>query len=119
MPSLTWHAGRKASAVRTAAASCLWSFFESYDCSTALESTNTLSRLLTLMNGLLEDDAEQTRLFICKTYVKIFQRFQNKIPPQSLLKISSSKDGLNSLKVLTKKMIVSCFSFDQKIGGRQ
>ena len=95
LPSLRWHAGRKASAVRTAAASCLWSFFENKSTDSldyeALLNSDTYPQLLTSMNGLVEDEAVQTRIFVCKTYTRLFKVLGPKIGPQILLKIASGK----------------------------
>ena len=98
VPSLKWHAGRKACAVRTAATSCLWSFFENEQSGEVpfldldiLVNSHTYPSLLTSMNGLVEDESEQTRLFICKTYRRLFNMLGPKIGPQILLKIASGK----------------------------
>ena len=93
LPSLRWHAGRKASAVRTAAASCLRSFFENKSTDSldyeALLNSDTYPQLLTSMNGLVEEEAVQTRIFVCKTYTRLFKVLGPKIGPQILLKIAS------------------------------
>ena len=101
VPSLKWHAGRKACAVRTAATSCLWSFFENEQSGEVpfldldiLVNSHTYPSLLTSMNGLVEDESEQTRLFICKTYRRLFNMLGPKIGPQILLKIASGKTSI-------------------------
>ena len=70
IPALIWRSGRKASAIRTAATSSLWSIFES-GClppQTLIEANNdAYSKLLSTMNGLLDDDAEKTRILNVKT----------------------------------------------------
>ena len=77
VPHLKWHPGKKAQAVRTATSSCLWSLLAS---STAEEKKDARSvaitadqllevaqALLPAMNGLVEDGADQVRIFICRS----------------------------------------------------
>ena len=71
MPALTWRSGRKASAIRTAALSSLWSIFESrcLPPQYLMEANNGIyAKLLSTINGLLDDDAEKTRIISCQIY---------------------------------------------------
>ena len=79
LPHLKWHPGKKAQAVRTAAASCLWSLLSSSTggakgqegagsaAITAEQLLQVTQALLPSMNGLVEDGAEQVRIFICRS----------------------------------------------------
>ena len=79
LPHLKWHPGKKAQAVRTAAASCLWSLLSSSTggakgqevsgsaAITAQQLLQVTQALLPSMNGLVEDGAEQVRIFICRS----------------------------------------------------
>ena len=89
MPALIWRSGRKASAIRTAATTSLWSIFES-GClhpQTFIETNGLYSKLYPTINGLLEDDAEKTRLLACQIYGKLFHQFRLLVSPQILTKI--------------------------------
>lgn len=90
LPAFKWHAGRKASAVRTAASSCLWSFFEKSVVNKEILVTSVVfPHLLTAMNSLIEDESEKTRVFICKTYKRLFEQLGKAVTPKALIKISS------------------------------
>ena len=92
LPALVWRSGRKASAIRTAAASSLWSIFESrcLPPQTLLEANHDLyPKLLSTISGLLDDDAERTRVITCQIYEKLLQQFGILISPEMLTKIWS------------------------------
>ena len=92
LPALVWKSGRKASAVRTAAASSLWSIFES-KClhlpSLIENNCDVYSKLLSTLNGLLEDDSERTRTITCQIYEKFFSQIGTLVLPPILTKIWS------------------------------
>eukprot|EP00055_Hartaetosiga_balthica_P012329 m.59518 g.59518 ORF g.59518 m.59518 type:complete len:861 (+) comp7911_c0_seq5:179-2761(+) len=65
-PSLVWIAGEKASALRTAASSCLWTMFSSN--LVAMEHLEqSMDKLLPLLVSLADDDVMQTRFLVMKT----------------------------------------------------
>lgn len=91
LPALAWHAGKKASAVRTAASSSLWSLSESglLKAESIFIDSKLAASLFPSMNRLLEDDAVKTRVFICKTYKKMFELYRKDFPAHYLLTIST------------------------------
>lgn len=88
LPALKWKAGRKAEAVRIAACSSLWSVFASGAIDPKdIWSSPLSSRLIPAMNRLLEDDAKDARLFVCKTFKYVFDQGGSLIPLDYLVKI--------------------------------
>ena len=73
-PSLKWSAGRRAEAVRTAAASSLFSIMESGNVKgDEIKKFADETELFQRMNSLLEDDSGKIRSFIVQTYEQIFK----------------------------------------------
>ena len=118
LPALVWHSGRKASAVRTAAASSLWSIFESkcLPLQPLIEAnSNVYSKLLSTMNGLLDDDSEKTRIITCQIYEKLFAQIGTVMLPQILTKIWSIlikrlDDKSNDVRIACLNAFKSSFS---------
>ena len=118
LPALVWHSGRKASAVRTAAASSLWSIFQSkclYLPSLIEADCNVYSKLLSTLNGLLDDDSERTRIITCQIYEKLFSQFEILMVPQIVTKIWSTlvkrlDDKSNDVRVACLYAIKSSYS---------
>ena len=65
IPQLEWRPGKKAQAVRTAASSCLWALLSS-GCVDKPKLVEMTPLLLPVMNGLVEDGADQVRIVICR-----------------------------------------------------
>lgn len=108
MPALTWHAGRKAEAVRIAATSSLWSVFES-KCLTTEDIVDKLAAtLIPSMNRLLEDDSVKIRLFICRAYQRIFEQCGRALPPDYLVKICS--ELMKRLDDVNDEVRLACLS---------
>ena len=118
LPALIWHSGRKASAVRTAAASSLWSIFESkcLPLKFLIETNNQVyPKLLSTMNGLLDDDSEKTRIITCQIYEKLFVQIGTLMLPQILTKVWSIlikrlDDKSNDVRVACLNALKSSFS---------
>lgn len=115
MPALVWRSGRKASAIRTAATSSLWSIFQSKCLTPDMmtdQNTETYSNLLATIIGLLEDDAEKTRIITCQILENLLTQFGAFIIPQVLIKILSSmtkrlEDTSNDVRITCLKALSS------------
>ena len=84
-PALKWQAGRTAGAIRTAAASSLWSAAVS-----AAANIDNLQRIFAVVEprllGLLADDSDRTRMFCLRTLTIIFTSHLETIPDSFLTK---------------------------------
>lgn len=77
-PALSWHAGQTASAIRTAAASSLYSLFQALPPSspaTLVSARMVIGRV----TALLEDESDKTRIFMIKTLGVIFANCQTQL----------------------------------------
>ncbi|XP_023244621.1 dynein assembly factor 5, axonemal-like [Centruroides sculpturatus] len=70
LPNLVWHAGRTATAIRTASVSFLWTLVLR-NLVKASDVELVANDLFTSLISLLEDEAQTTRLFTCKILCKI------------------------------------------------
>ncbi len=65
---------------------------------------------------LLEDDSVQTRIFVCKTYKRLFESFKRDFPPHYLITISSGLFHNYECLDIKVKIILHFFSIAETIG---
>ncbi|XP_075880316.1 dynein axonemal assembly factor 5 [Nelusetta ayraudi] len=103
LPNLVWHAGRTAAAVRTAALSCLLALLHGG----ALTAGQLLSleKLIPLVLSALEEDAQTSRMFACRslsivlklTGSSLHPDVLNKIYPHLLKRLDDSSEEVRSV----------------------
>ncbi|XP_021496379.1 dynein axonemal assembly factor 5 isoform X2 [Meriones unguiculatus] len=85
-PSLQWHAGRTAAAVRTAAISCLWAL-TSTDILSAKQVQEAQETLMPRVLATLEDDSQTTRLVSCRIISMFLKNSGDTMEPEKFLKV--------------------------------
>ncbi|XP_006167960.2 dynein assembly factor 5, axonemal [Tupaia chinensis] len=85
-PSLQWHAGRTAAAIRTAAVSCLWALTSS-DTLSAKQIQEVQEALMPQILTTLEEDSQMTRLISCRIINVFLKTSGDVIDPDKFIKI--------------------------------
>ncbi|PNJ23247.1 DNAAF5 isoform 4, partial [Pongo abelii] len=85
-PSLQWHAGRTAAAIRTAAVSCLWALTSS-EVLSAKQIRDVQETLMPQVLTTLEEDSQMTRLISCRIINTFLKTSGGMTDPEKLIKI--------------------------------
>ncbi|CAB4061848.1 DNAAF5 [Lepeophtheirus salmonis] len=109
-PALKWSSGRKAEAVRIASAATLLSVFETKAFTPQDIESLFSTDLFLRMNSLLEDNSVKTRLFIVKSYTKVFEMGKNVFQAHQIMTILSFltqrlNDKSNEVRIESVKAI--------------
>uniref|UniRef100_A0A0K2U0C1 HEAT repeatcontaining protein 2like [Aplysia californica] n=2 Tax=Lepeophtheirus salmonis TaxID=72036 RepID=A0A0K2U0C1_LEPSM len=109
-PALKWSSGRKAEAVRIASAATLLSVFETKAFTPQDIESLVSTDLFLRMNSLLEDNSVKTRLFIVKSYTKVFEMGKNVFQAHQIMTILSFltqrlNDKSNEVRIESVKAI--------------
>lgn len=117
LPCFVWKAGRVAASVRTAAASCVWAMVDK-------NHVRKISKLLTPVISLLEDDLKETRLIALRILNCIFnskeetENFDEKKIHDSYHNILKRLDDVSDeIRILTGVTIESYFKYFENRGG--
>ncbi|XP_032462057.1 dynein assembly factor 5, axonemal isoform X1 [Phocoena sinus] len=86
VPSLQWHAGRTAAAIRTAAVSCLWALVSSGVLSDE-QIQEVQETLMPQILTTLEEDSQMTRLISCRIINVFLKTSDGVIDPDKFIKI--------------------------------
>lgn len=92
LPHLKWHSGKKAQAVRTAAATALWSVLQSKTIR-PVQLLDAAAELVPVMNGLVEDGADKIRAFVCKAFRCFFEILAAECPTEILVKSGGGEES--------------------------
>ncbi|XP_044931137.1 dynein axonemal assembly factor 5 isoform X1 [Mustela putorius furo] len=86
VPSLQWHAGKTAAAIRTAAVSCLWALISS-DILSEKQMREVQETLMPDVLTTLEEDSQRTRLISCQIINRFLKTSGGVTDPEKFIKI--------------------------------
>uniref|UniRef100_A0A452TIB1 Dynein axonemal assembly factor 5 n=2 Tax=Ursus maritimus TaxID=29073 RepID=A0A452TIB1_URSMA len=86
VPSLQWHAGRTAAAIRTAAVSCLWALLSS-EVPSEKQIREVQETLMPDILTTLEEDSQMTRLISCQIINRFLKTCRGAVDPDKFIKI--------------------------------
>ncbi|XP_032728744.1 dynein assembly factor 5, axonemal isoform X2 [Lontra canadensis] len=86
VPSLQWHAGKTAAAIRTAAVSCLWALISS-DILSEKQMREVRETLMPDILTTLEEDSQRTRLISCQIINRFLKTSGGVADPEKFIKI--------------------------------